>query len=127
MAVQVEACAPIVEAFTGFKPDLGSDSASRRTLAEDLRVPRPANVAMLLDLLRASAGCAVMATEEGLIAALRRAAKADGILLGPEGAAGLAGLIGLCAKGEFKDGRVVLVNPTSIHRSPETLAAASVG
>lgn len=127
VAVQVEACPPLVEAFTGRRDDLGTDSASRRTLAEDLRVPRPADVDGLVALLRASGGCAVSVGEDALIRALRQAAAADAFLLGPEGAAGLAGLAALCAKGEFKGARVLLVNPTSLHRSPETLAAASVG
>ena len=67
------------------------------------------------------------ASEDGLVRALRQAANSDAFLLGAEGAAGLAGLITLCERGEFKGRRVLLVNPTSIHRSPEALAAASVG
>jgi threonine synthase len=101
--------------------------ASRRTLAEGLRVPRLPGGRLVLAAVRATGGCAVAVTESDLLAALRRAARTDGFLACAEGAAALAAVVALRARGELEAARVLAFNTASIYKSPETLAAAATG
>ncbi len=128
IAAQVESCAPIVSAFAA-----GADvvapwpEATRRTLAEGLRVPKLAGGKLVLDALRRTKGLAAAAAEPRLVETIRRCALADGFLPGAECGIALAVLEDLRARGELAGARVVVFNTASIHKSPETLQAAGVG
>ena len=74
-----------------------------------------------------SGGTAVAVPETELVAAVRRAARLDGVLVGPEGGVALAALALLRERGEPVGGRVACVDPTALARSPETLEAAGTG
>ncbi|MEM7248004.1 MAG: pyridoxal-phosphate dependent enzyme [Acidobacteriota bacterium] len=127
LAAQTEGCAPLARAFVDGAETCTAWEPSRRTLAEGLRQPNPTMGRAALATLRAGEGEVATASESELIAALRRAAKSDGVLLGADGAIGLACLEKLSATERLKDRRVVLWNPTSLLRSPETMEAAGVG
>ena len=89
IAVQAEGCAPIVKAFHD-----GADHAPRwenaATIAAGIRVPRAVGDFLILRAVRESGGDAIAVSDEAILAARDLAAKADGLLLCPEGAATLA-------------------------------------
>ena len=89
IAVQAEGCAPIVEAFRA-----GAEHAPRwenaATIAAGIRVPKSIGDFLILQALRDSGGDAIAVPDEAILAARDLAARADGLLLCPEGAATLA-------------------------------------
>jgi threonine synthase len=111
VAVQMAGCAPIVRAF-----ERGAESAEPwedpRTRVWGLRVPRAIGDFLVLRALRESAGRAVAVDEERLPAVTARAAREEGLRLGPEGAAALAATLDLAAAGAFEQGERVVVFQT---------------
>ena len=82
------------------------------TFASGLRVPKPYGDAIILEILRASGGRAIAASDDaGILASVLDWAKEEGIFLSPEGAAATAAYDQLLASGELKaTDRVVLFN-----------------
>ncbi|HYL05255.1 MAG TPA: threonine synthase [Thermoanaerobaculia bacterium] len=111
VAVQMAGCAPIVRAFAR-----GLDSAEpweeARTRVWGLRVPRAIGDFLVLRALRESAGWAVAVDEERLPEVAARAAREEGLNIGPEGAAALAAALDLAAEGAFAEGERVVVFQT---------------
>ncbi|HLX09208.1 MAG TPA: threonine synthase, partial [Thermoanaerobaculia bacterium] len=111
VAVQMAGCAPIVRAFAR-----GQESAEpwedARTRVWGLRVPRAIGDFLVLRALRESAGRAVAVDEATLPEVTARAARDEGLRLGPEGAAALAATLGLAAEGAFAEGERVVVFQT---------------
>jgi threonine synthase len=111
VAVQVAGCAPIVRAF-----ERGQESAEPweepRTRVWGLRVPRAIGDFLVLRALRESAGRALAVDEARLPEIAARAARDEGLRLGPEGAAALAGALDLAAAGAFAEGERVVVFQT---------------
>lgn len=89
VAVQAEGCAPIVKAW-----ESGAARAEpwpdAETEAAGIRVPRAIGDALILAAVRASGGFAIAVSDEAIFAARDAAAREDGLLLCPEGAATLA-------------------------------------
>ena len=89
IAVQAEGCAPIVRAF-----EEGVDHAPRwenaHTVAAGIRVPKAIGDFLILQAVRESNGAAIAVPDSATLAARDLAARADGLLLCPEGAATLA-------------------------------------
>ena len=113
VAVQAEGCAPIVKAWRE-----GADHAERwenaRTAAAGIRVPRAIGDFLILGAVRDSGGFAIAVSEEAIAAAQRDAARADGLLLCPEGAATLAAWRDALAQGLATPGeRAILFNCAS--------------
>ncbi len=113
IAVQAAGCAPVVRAF-----ETGADRMEAWevavTRAAGLRVPKPYADRLILRALRESDGLAVRVTEQAIEVAERDLARQEGILACPEGAATLAGLRELVARGEVgPEDRVVLFNTGS--------------
>ena len=106
-------CAPIVRAFLqGERHATPWENAS--TAASGLRVPRAIADFLILDALRESGGCAIAVTEDEMNAAWREMAAATGLYCAPEGAATLAALHLLLARGLVgRDERIVLFNTGS--------------
>jgi threonine synthase len=111
VAVQMAGCAPIVRAF-----ERGEDSAAPwenpDTRVWGLRVPRALGDFLVLRALRESGGRALAIAEERLPEITDRAARQEGLRLGPEGAAALAAVIDLAAAGAFAEGERVVVFQT---------------
>jgi threonine synthase len=111
VAVQMAGCAPIVRAF-----ERGMESAEPwedpRTRVWGLRVPRAIGDFLVLRALRESAGRAVAVDEERLPGITARAAREEGLRLGPEGAAALAATLDLAGEGAFAEGERVVVFQT---------------
>jgi threonine synthase len=72
-------------------------------------VPKAFADHLILRALYESGGCAVAVSDADAIAAMRRAAVTEGLLLSPEGAAALAALPALAASGFLKGEETVLV------------------
>jgi threonine synthase len=89
VAVQATGCAPIVKAF-----DEGKDHAelwqNAHTIASGIRVPAAIGDFLILDAIRKSGGFAIAVHDDAIAAAQVSAAKEDGLLMGPEGAATFA-------------------------------------
>jgi len=111
VAVQMAGCAPIVRAFAH-----GQESAEPweepHTRVWGLRVPRALGDFLVLRALRESAGRAVAVDEACLPEVAARAARDEGLRVGPEGAAALAATLGLAAEGAFAAGERVVVFQT---------------
>lgn len=117
-AVQAEGCAPIVRAWEN-----GSDFAERwegaATIATGIRVPKAVGDFLILRAVRESGGAAIAVTEPAILAAVEDAARDDGLLLCPEGAAVLAGWRLALERGLVaRDERVLLFNCASGNKYP---------
>ena len=100
VAVQAAGCAPIVRAY-----DAGAEHAPRwedaQTIAAGIRVPQAIGDFLVLRAVRESGGFAIAVTDEAITAAIDEVARAEGLLLCPEGAATYAAL-----QQSFADGRI---------------------
>jgi threonine synthase len=118
VAVQATGCAPMVRAW-----EQGDEFAERweqpATIATGIRVPKAVGDFLILRAVRESGGFAI-AVEEGEIAAeLAAAAREDGLLLCPEGAAVLAGWRAALGRGLVgRDERVLLFNCAAGNKYP---------
>ncbi len=86
IAVQSMNCAPVVRAF--YDEDNWKDGfVPRPSLANGLAVPYPFGLDMMLQVLHESDGMAYAVSEEEIIDGVKEIAKAEGLLVSPEGAA----------------------------------------
>jgi threonine synthase len=113
VAVQAEGCAPIVRAWRE-----GADHAERwenaHTEAAGIRVPKAIGDFLILGAVRESGGFAIAVSEEEIALARDEAARDDGLLLCPEGAATLAAWRGALAGGRIgPNARAILFNCAS--------------
>jgi threonine synthase len=111
VVVQMAGCAPIVRAF-----EQGREAAEPwshpDTRVWGLRVPRAIGDFLVLRALRETDGRALAVEEDRLPALAARAAREEGLLVGPEGAASLAALDDLAAAGDLRAGERVVVFQT---------------
>lgn len=109
--VQMAGCAPIVRAHEagGERADPWPDPD---TEVWGLRVPSAIADFLILRALRDSDGAAVAVEEAEVAAMADRAAAEEGVLVGPETAAALAGLSRLSDSGTIRSGESVLVFAT---------------
>lgn len=111
VAVQIERCAPVVEAW-----DRGADRVdpvtSRGTIADGLDVPGAIMGHAILRALRESQGCAVAVAEDELLPSARLAAR-HGLPVGLESAALVAALDRLRRDDWIRSGQRILLLVTS--------------
>ncbi|MGZ5812494.1 MAG: threonine synthase [Xanthobacteraceae bacterium] len=110
VAVQAAGCAPIVRAY-----DAGSEHAPRwedaQTVAAGIRVPQAIGDFLILRAVRESGGFAIAVADDAITAAIEEVARAEGLLLCPEGAATYAALKQGIADGRIRRGeRALLFN-----------------
>jgi threonine synthase len=110
VAVQATGCAPMVRAF-----EAGDEAAVRwegaHTVASGIRVPQAVGDFLILRAIRESGGFAIAVPDEAIMAEVASVARADGLLLSPEGGATMAAYRRALADGRVgKDERVVLFN-----------------
>lgn len=110
VAVQATGCAPMVRAW-----EAGLEHAVRwenaETVACGIRVPQAIGDFLILRAVRESGGFAIAVEDEDTLAAQADAARLDGMLLGPEGAATLAAYRQCISDGRIdRDASVVLFN-----------------
>ncbi len=118
IAVQAAGCAPMVHAF-----DNGLEEAvpwvDVDTIVHGVRVPKPIGDFIILDIMRRSGGFGVAVSDAATLEAQADAARAEGILMCPEGAATLAAHQQALADGRLDPGEsVVLFNSASGHKYP---------
>ena len=109
--VQTAGCAPIVRAFER-GAERAEPWAEPDTRVYGLRVPKAIGDFLVLRALRETGGAAVAVDEARLPEVAARAARAEGLLVGPEGAAALAGLDDLAAAGTVGEAERVVVFQT---------------
>jgi len=110
VAVQAAGCAPMVRAF-----EEGKEHAPRwenaQTIASGIRVPQAIGDFLILRAVRESHGFAIAVSDEAIQAALGEAAREEGFLMCPEGAATYAAYKQALADGRIRrDERAVLFN-----------------
>jgi threonine synthase len=121
VSVQMTGCAPVVRAF-GARAPKSEFWEGARTAASGLRVPKAFADHLILEALYDSGGMAVAVSDGEAIAAMRRVARSEGVLLCPEGAAALAALPALAASGFLRGPeRVVVFNTGSGYKYAEIL------
>lgn len=116
ICVQAAATAPIVEAWARGAADSGPTAAGK-TLCVGLNVPGGVGHFKVLEIIRASGGCAVSVAEADIERALSGIWREKRWWMCPEGAACLAALEPLAAQGALRPGeRVVVVNTGSLEK-----------
>jgi threonine synthase len=125
VAAQAAGCAPVVRAFAAgarrVEPWEGA-----RTVAFGINVPAPLADELILDALYRSGGTAIAVDDAEILAALRHFGAREGLLLCPEGAAGLAAARRLRASGWLgRDEEVVVLNTGAGLKYPETMDPVS--
>jgi threonine synthase len=113
VAVQAAGCAPIVRAF-----EAGEDCAARwqdaHTIAAGIRVPQALGDFLILRAVRESGGFAIAVSDVAITEAIDEVARAEGLLMCPEGAATYAALKMALADGRIRrEEQVVLFNCAS--------------
>lgn len=107
VVVQVEGCAPVVRAF-----EAGAERArpvvAAETVASGLRVPSTIGDFLILSIVRASRGTALVVSDDEVLEGARRLAREEGILACPEAGATVMALRRLLRAGVLAlDDRVV--------------------
>jgi threonine synthase len=110
IAVQAAGCAPMVRAFEA-KAEHAARWEDAHTIASGIRVPQAIGDFLILRAVRESGGFAIAVTDEAITAALDEAAREEGLLMCPEGAATYAAFKQSLADGRIaRNERVVLFN-----------------
>jgi threonine synthase len=110
VAVQAAGCAPMVRAY-----EAGEEHAPRwenaHTIAAGIRVPQAVGDFLILRAVRESGGFAIAVEDDAIATALDEAARVEGFLMCPEGAATYAALKQALADGRIRrDEQAVLFN-----------------
>ncbi len=86
VAVQAQACCPIVATFQGDQVN-SKAYIGRPTLANGLAVPRPIGEPLILNVIRESGGTAIAVSEDDMLDGVSELARMEGLLAAPEGGA----------------------------------------
>jgi threonine synthase len=107
IGVQAEGAAAIVEAVNG---DGVARPGPANTIADGICVGQPRDATKAIRAMRESGGYGVKVSDEEIIAAIPRLARATGVFVEPGAAASFAGFIKQCERGAIKkDARVLLL------------------
>jgi len=121
VTVQAAGCAPIVKAWEAGQ-SASEACTGAETFAAGLRVPKAYGDYIILDILKASHGTAVAASDAEILNAVRHWASLEGVFAAPEGAAALVAYQKLRASGFFsKEDKVVLFNTGSGYKYLDVL------
>ncbi|MFN2594867.1 MAG: threonine synthase [Actinomycetota bacterium] len=90
IGVQAQGAAPIADAFAAGLDEVPAIAGEPQTIAAGLRVPAPAEGALVLQKVRASGGAMVVVDDDEIRRAIDELASTEGIYACPEGAATLA-------------------------------------
>ena len=110
ISVQSTGCAPIVKAWEAGAAE-ATPWQNAHTIASGLRVPQAIGDFLILEAIRKSNGAAIAVTDDDIREAMQLLPTTEGFLTCPEGAATVAALKQLVAKGMINPSeRVVLFN-----------------
>lgn len=122
VAVQVDTCDPIIQAFQQGKDHAVNYENPGITIANGLRVPKAFGDRLILKTIYESKGTAISVSDEEIKLGLSEVAKTEGIFLCPEGAATWMGYKKLKENGWIKDSEsVVMLNTGSVYKYAENL------
>ncbi len=122
VAVQTEACYPIIKAFEAGQKTAEPFQNPDETIANGLRVPAAFGDELILNALYESNGTAVAVSEQAMLEGLREVAQSEGVLLAPEGGAVWAALKKLAVDNWIEPWeRIVLLNTGSAYKYMENL------
>jgi threonine synthase len=122
VAAQADGCAPIVAAFAAGEEDV-APWPDPHTVAYGLNVAAPLGGRLVLAALRATTGTAVAVSDAEALAAQAECARAEGLLVCPEGGAALHAVRRLRAEGWIDAGdEVVVLNTGTGLKYPEVLS-----
>lgn len=114
VSIQSSGCAPIICAFEEDAERISPWNHNAETIAAGLRVPTVFADRLVLQALHDSGGTACAVSDQSIQDAQAKLAASEGIFAAPEGAATLAGLESLLARGWIgPDEKVVLFNTGS--------------
>ena len=123
VGVQAEDCAPVVRAFEQGLEVVPAWDQPTSTIAAGLRVPAPAEGALILDIVRSSGGSMHAVSDETIRAAMSDLASTEGVFACPEGAATLP-VAEKLARERKLEGPVVLYNTGSGTKYVDVLGEA---
>jgi threonine synthase len=125
IAVQAAGCAPLVRAYE--RGEQSSEFFERATtLAAGLRVPKALGDFIVLQAVRETQGTCIAVDDAEILDAVRRLGKSEGLLICPEGAACVAALPHLLARGDLdRDERVLILNTGTGLKYPDALQMAA--
>lgn len=112
VGVQAEDCAPVVRAFDQGWDEVPAWEQPTTTIAAGLRVPAPAEGALILQIVRSSGGSMHAVSDATIRAAITDLASAEGVFACPEGAATVA-VAEKLARENALEGPVLLYNTGS--------------
>lgn len=112
VGVQAEDCAPVVRAYEQGLDEVPPWEQPTTTIAAGLRVPAPAEGALVLEIVRASGGSMHAVSDDTIRAAVTDLATSEGVFACPEGAATIPVAEKLAREGAL-EGPVVLYNTGS--------------
>ena len=119
VAVQAAGCAPITRAFEE-GAQMSEPWKDARTIASEMRVPKPAGDFLVLRSIRESGGTAISVSDEDILDAALLLAECEGFLPAPETGACVAALRLLFGNSFLKpDDKVVVFNICSGLKYPE--------
>lgn len=122
IGAQAELCAPLARAFARGDRDAVPWDGEGLTIAAGLRVPAPAEGALVLERIRASRGAMLAVSEGEIVAGVNLLAAAEGVFACPEGATAVAAAQRLANAGEL-EGPVVIYNTGAGAKYADELAA----
>jgi threonine synthase len=124
ISVQAEGCMPIVKAWNEGK-EVSEFFQGAQTLAGGMRVPKALGDFIVLRACRETGGTALAVTDAQILRAQMLAARTEGMLMCPEGAAAVAAAQLLRDSGFLKpEERVVILNTGTGLKYPETVDVA---
>ncbi len=120
--IQAEGCAPLVKAFQEGK-EQSEEWLHPHTQATGIKVPKALADFLILKIVRESGGQALSVSEAEIKHAFKLTARLEGIMLCPEGAAALAGLIKIATSHEadLQNGPYVVLNTGSAFKYSDFL------
>jgi threonine synthase len=124
IAIQSTGCAPVARAYKA-GAEASTMFPNAATFASGLRVPKPYGDAIILEIVRASAGTVVDYPDAEILRSLLDWSKHEGLLLSPEGAAATAAYDDLLATGFLSPtDRCILFNTGAGLKYVDTVAEA---
>jgi threonine synthase len=122
IAVQSENCAPVFAAYND-PVNWKKSFHPKPSIANGLVVPDPFGMDLMLNVIYESGGDVVVVSEQAILDGIKEVAKAEGILLSPEGSATWKGLQILADKNSIhKTDTILLLNTGSGNKYPEVLS-----
>ncbi|MFL5739046.1 MAG: threonine synthase [Flavisolibacter sp.] len=124
ISVQSQSCAS-VEAAMHHPENWKENFHAKPSIAEGLVVPQPFGMDLIQKVLKESEGTVISLPENSIREAVKELARAEGVLISPEGAAAWQGLKELRQKKLIRENATVLfLNTASAHKYPEVLSLA---